>query len=59
MSHKPSRSQVDTSSVAGPSDMIVDPCFPMVLDLSDGENQELTAEEINVLQQHFLNDGVL
>lgn len=59
VSHKPSRSRVSASPVAGPSDTIADPCFSMVLDLSDGENQELTAEEIDALQQQFLNEGVL
>lgn len=39
--------------------MISDLCFSMVLDLLDGENQELMTEEINTLQQQFLNKGIL
>lgn len=31
----------------------------MALDLLDGENQELIAEEIDTLQQQFLNEEVL
>lgn len=57
--HNPSRSQVNASPVAGPSDVTADPCFSMVLDLSDGEGRELTAKELDALQQQFLTEGVL